>query len=145
MCRPKARMSIHSGKAQKSLSNSEIIELNFSIPSFKILEDWKIRVRELSSISGTSLNNFMRSRMKTSLSVAICMMETCKSIQYVKCNKYEKGKPQELPYNKIKVFIFLGGIFLSIFPEYSIQKHFSFILSCCVKAWTCLAKKINFK
>ena len=48
----------------------------FLIPSFRILGDCKMRVRQLSKTSGTSSNNFIRSRMKTIFSEAICMIET---------------------------------------------------------------------
>lgn len=55
---------------------SKTNEFRIFIPSFRILGDSKMRDRQLSKMSGTSLCNFIRSKIKTIFSEAICMIET---------------------------------------------------------------------
>ena len=56
---------------------TSIRTLRLLIPSFIILGECRMRIRQLSRISGTSSNNFIKSRMKTTFSEAICIIETC--------------------------------------------------------------------
>ena len=61
------------------MKNSNAPQINlfvYIIPSLRILGDCKMRDRQLSKISGMSSNNFIKSKMKTVLSDAICMIET---------------------------------------------------------------------